>query len=157
VAVTSEVTRSRLDQLYNLILGLIGLQFFLGMWLNLFGNFPKESNSLGGALSFTADPVLIAHIVLGILLGIGALGLLARSWSDPLRTLRWFALGGVLGVVFAAVTGSGFVYSGYSNNVDSFLMAVGFGIALTAYYEGLVRLRADRSVQSREGGSPTPS
>lgn len=152
----SEVTRARLDQLYNLILGLIGLQFFLGIWLNLFGSFPSGSGGLGAALTFTADPVLIVHGALGVVLGVGALGLLARSWSDPLRTLRWFALGGLLGVVFASATGSGFVYSGYSNNVDSFLMAVGFGIALTAYDEGLVRLRADRSLQSRQGGNPTP-
>jgi len=149
--------RARLDQLYNLILGLIGLQFFLGMWLNLFGNFPGGSGGLGATFTFTSDPVLIAHVVLGVLLGIGALGLLARSWSDPLRTLRWFALGGLVGVVFASATGSGFVNSGYSNNVDSFLMAVGFAIALTAYYEGLVRLRADRALQSRQGGNPTPS
>jgi heme A synthase len=151
VATAKVDPRAGLDLRFNVILGLIGLQFFLGMWLNLFGNFPKGSGSLGTAATFTADPVLIAHIVLGVVLVIGAVALLGFSWSDSLRATRWFALVGLLGILFASATGSGFVDSGYSDNVDAFLMAVGFGVALTAYYEGLVRLRADR-LQPIPGG-----
>jgi heme A synthase len=143
-----EESRARLDQFFNLILGLIGLQFFLGMWLNLFGNFPSGSGGLTNAFTFTADPILIAHVTLAVILTSGGILVLAMSWSDRLRTLRWYALGGFFGLIFGSATGSGFVYSGYSNNVDSFLMAVGFAAALTAYYEGLVRLRADRTVES---------
>jgi heme A synthase len=145
-----------MDQLLNGILALIGIQFFLGMWLNLFGNFPTSSGGLASAITFTADPILIAHIVLAVVLTLGALALVARAWSDPMRSLRWFVVAGLLGLIFAAVTGSGFVYTGYSNGIDSFLMAVGFAVALTAYYEGLVRLRADRVTRSLSPMGPSP-
>ncbi len=135
---------------------LIAVQFFLGMWLNLFGIFPGGSAGLGATLTYTADPVLVAHIVLGVILVVGALSLLGLAWWDPLRATRWFAVGGLLGLIFAAATGSGFVYSPYSNDADSFLMAVGFAIALTAYYEGLVRLHADRLLRSPPRLGPTP-
>jgi heme A synthase len=153
----TEESRARLDQLFNVILGLIGIQFFLGMWLNLFGSFPSGSGGLATAFTFSADPILIAHVTLAAILILVALVLLGLSWLDRLRSLRWFGLGGFLGLVFASATGSGFVYSGYSSGVESFLMAVGFAVALTAYYEGLVRLRADRSVESLAVGRTAPS
>jgi heme A synthase len=157
VVTAIEHRRARLDLSLNAILGLIALQFFLGMWLNLFGKFPMGSGGLGSALTFTSDPILIAHIVLAIILGLGSIALVIRSWSDPLRSVRWFSVGGFVGLAFASITGSGFVTTGYSSGVDSFLMAVGFAIALTAYYEGLVRLRADRLVRSQAMTSPMPS
>jgi heme A synthase len=149
VPTPSEQRRARLDRSLNGILALIGVQFFLGMWLNLFGSYPSGSGGLGTALTYTSDPILIAHIVVGVVLGIGALVLVVQAWADPMHSMRWFALGGLVGILFAAATGSGFVSSGYSSGVDSFLMAVGFAIALTAYYEGLVRFRADRAVRAR--------
>jgi heme A synthase len=154
---TPERRRERLDQMLNGLLALIGIQFFLGMWLNLFGSFPTGSGSLGTAVTFTSDPILILHILLGILLVVGAIVLVARSWPDPMRSMRVFSLAGLAGLVFASLAGSGFVYSGYSSGVDSFLMAVGFGVALTAYYEGLVRLRADRVLRDRPTPNPSPA
>jgi heme A synthase len=149
-----EKRRARLDQSIDGILALIGIQFFLGMWLNLFGSFPRGSNTLASAITFRTDPILIAHIVVGIVLGLGSLALVVRAWSEPVRSVRWLTLAGLVGVLFASITGSGFVTSGYTNNFDSFFMSVGFAIAVTAYYEGLVRLRADRLVRSLHSGPP---
>jgi hypothetical protein len=148
--------RAQLDQSLNGILALIGVEFFLGIWLNLFGRFPSGSGGLGTAVTYGVDPILAAHIVVGVILGIGALFLVVRAWSDPMRPMRWFALLGFLGIVFAAASGSGFVLSGYSSGIDSFLMSVGFAVALTAYYEGLVQLRVDRAVRALTARSSAP-
>ena len=144
---TAALVRERLVRGFNGILLVIAVQFFLGMWLNLFGSFPSGSSDLGSALAYTSDPALVAHIVVALVLIIAGVALFLISMRDGLRMLRWFALGGLTSLVFASLTGSGFVYSGYSSGVDSFLMAVGFAGALTSYYEGLVRMR----------GNPIPS
>ena len=142
VTVGSLRRRERLDRAFNGVLALIGVQFLIGMWLNLFGTFPTDGGNLGTALAYTADPLLAVHVVLGILLVLGGLALLIQSFFDPVRMIRWFAIGGFAALIFAALAGSNFVYSGYASDVSSFLMAVGFAGAVTAYYEGLVRLRA---------------
>lgn len=132
--------RQRLDRSLNGILALIGIEFFLGIWLSLFGVFPSNPTLAAGVTDLSA-PVLIAHIVLGLLMGLGALLILLLAARDPYRNMRWFALGGLLGVAIAGISGSAFVGSGYANNDASFAMAVGFAIALTSYYEGLVAIR----------------
>jgi hypothetical protein len=134
--------RRRLDRSFNGILLLIAVEFFLGIWLNLFGSFTGAGSSIPQALSDTGAPVLVAHIVVGVVLLLGAIIALVLSWGDPNRALRWFALGGLLAIVIAGSAGNEFVMASYSNNYASFGMAVGFAAALTAYYEGLIVLRA---------------
>jgi heme A synthase len=134
-------SRPRLVRSLNGILGLIGLEFLIGMWLNLFGTFPASNPTLAAAATDTSSPLLIAHVVIGAFLGLGALVILILSFRDPYRTLRWFALGGLIGVAIAGFAGSAYVGSGYVNNDASYVMAVGFAIALASYYEGLVALR----------------
>lgn len=132
--------RRRLESSLNGILALIGIEFFIGMWLNLFGAFPSIPTLAAAVTDFTA-PLLVAHIVLGLLMGLGAVLVLFLATRDPYGNIRWFALGGLLGVAFAGIAGSAFVTSSYSNNYASYGMAVGFAIALTSYYEGLVAIR----------------
>ena len=149
--------RSRLDRALNGILLGIGVQFFLGMWLNLFGAFPLANSSFGGALTDGSDPILAIHTILGVFLLVGAIAVLVLSFRDHLRMIRWFTLTGLVGMILAGVGGSGFVSTGYSSALSSFLMAVGFAVALTGYYEGLVRLRTYPLPATLPTGSGTPS
>ena len=112
---------------------LVAVQFLLGIWVNLFGSFPSTSDVVT-ALSFTGDPVLTAHYVLAVvllLLSIVIVLVAFRSREAP--AIRWCAVGGFLSILWAYESGIQFILSGFSNNVDSFLMAVGF-IASTVFY-----------------------
>jgi len=133
--------RKRLDRSLNLLLLIVALEFALGIWLNLFGRFPSSS-SYASALSDGSDPILALHIAVGAILFLGSIGLLVQAWRDPYRGLRYFALVGVVAVLVTGLSGSGFILSGYSNNVDSFAMAIGLLVVVTVYYEALVALRS---------------
>ena len=134
--------RRMLDRALNSILVVVAVQFFLGMWVNLFGSFPPNNSTAQAAVSFTGDPALIAHIVFGIMLFVGGLFVLFLSLKDVWRPVRVFALVGVVATVVTGVFGLSFVYSGYGDNVASFAMAIGFAAILTTYYEALVALRS---------------
>jgi hypothetical protein len=150
----AEEVRRRVDRAFNGLLLVIAVQFLLGMWIYLFAP-PSISGTFSAAVTDTTDPALIAHIVVGIILGVGAIATTALSFRDSFRPLRGFALGGLASIVFAGLAGSGFVYSGYSSAGDSFLMAVGFVAAVTFYYEGLVRL--GKAPRAGPGLSPAVS
>src|SRR5579863_3654746 len=134
---------ARLERTLNGVLTVLAVEFFLGIWLNLFGTFPGAG--FGPALTDTADPVLIAHIVVGILMFVNGAVVLGLSFASRTGPLRWFAAAGLFGILLAGASGGDFVSTGYTDNVASFTMAVGFSIALTAYYQQLLRLRTARA------------
>jgi drug/metabolite transporter (DMT)-like permease len=136
------VRRRRLDRALNNILLVVAVQFALGIWLNLFGSFPRGSSSLVSAITDAANPILVAHIVVGILLLLAAISVLVLSRRDPFRRLRALSVAGIVAMVVTGFFGLSFVYSGYSNNVASFAMALGFVAIVTIYYESLVALRS---------------
>jgi heme A synthase len=133
--------RESLDRSLNRFLLVLAAEFAIGMWLNLFGKFPS-GNSYADALTFGRDPVLALHIAVGVFLFLWSLGLLVQAWRDPHRTVRYFALVGTVAILVTGLSGSGFVLSGYSNNVASFAMAMGLLVIVSVYYEALVVLRS---------------
>jgi heme A synthase len=139
--VTAEERRARLDRALNLILIVVAVQFVLGIWVNLYSTFPSGNDAPSAALT-SGHPWLVAHVAVGILLFLGAIGIVAQAWRDPFRPMRGFALGGLVAVLVAGFSGYAFVLSGYSNDAASFVMALGFVAIVTAYYEGLVALRS---------------
>lgn len=150
------VHRKRLDRSLNLLLLLVAAEFAIGMWLNLFGRFPSSS-SYESALSYGADPLLALHIVVGAILFLGSIGLLVQAWRDPYRALRYYALVGTLAILVTGLSGSGFILSGYSNQVDSFAMAIGLLVVVAVYYEALVALRSHPLGGTPGGASATPA
>lgn len=133
--------RERLDRAINGFLLLVALEFILGMWLNLYGLFPS-SNSAAAAITDGTNPALIAHMVVGVLLFVGSIGIVAQARRDPYRPVRVFALAGVIAVLLTGFFGLGFVYSSYANNAYSLGMAIGLLAIVTIYYEALVALRS---------------
>jgi hypothetical protein len=123
----------RLVTLLRVIVVLLSVQFVLGIWVNLFGSFPSTSNVEVAAV-YSDDAVLTGHYVLAIVLVIVALVLVFVSFGKEERKgLRWLALGGLLSILWASASGVQFILSGFSNNVDSFSMALAF-IAATSFY-----------------------
>lgn len=134
--------RQRLDRALNGILLVVAVQFVLGMWVNLFGSFPQADSGALGALLDANDVALSLHVVVGFVMLVGSLFILRLSWRDAWQGIRRFTAVGVVAIVLAIPFGEAFVYTGYSNNGESFAMALAFVAIVTAYYEGLVALRS---------------
>ena len=114
----------------------LGVQFLLGMYVNLF--VPR----------LNWQPVLIAHMVLGIGLVCGAA--VAAASAIVSRDGRRIAVtgAGLAALVLAATGGIRFVFAG-QDNVYSYLMAVGFILAVAVFGTGLGYIeRRDRILRT---------
>jgi len=132
------------------------LQFLVGMWLNLFATFPQLAGSsgnimfgamMGSMMSFMLSggmSVLMVHMMMGLVilaLAVVLLAIFATSFSSEKKTS--FVLLGVAGlgsIIFAGISGLYFMYSGFGNDVYSYLMSVGFILAFMAYFAELLFL-----------------
>ena len=119
------------------MLGLLAVQFLLGMAANLYVQLP--SAGAGMAEMMRSGPLVMIHMMLGMILAAGAL--LAIAIALPYG--RWavgsaaVALGGILVAGFGGLL---FLMGGQSNGA-SYLMAVGFLVAVGGYVAALVKVR----------------
>jgi hypothetical protein len=124
-------------------LGMLIIQFLLGMAVNLFVTIPsnhpgaRPPEYFGGVVTSVSWAVLhgglwlTLHAVWGLVLVLGALGTLVqaiRLASGGRITLAALGLVGVLGAGF-----NGGSFLNYNENFSSMLMAVGFALATSAY------------------------
>jgi len=125
------------------VLVLLVVETGTGMYVNSDVTVPKADH--GGSLSTAIKngPAMLGlHAVIGLLLGLGALGVLvqavlARHWGVvALSAVGLFAL------AFASVSGTSFTSSG--DSADSTAMTVMTGLALVCYAVNLYVLRPDR-------------
>jgi uncharacterized membrane protein YdcZ (DUF606 family) len=122
------------------VLVLIVAEYGIGMYVNLYVTIPKadRGGSLGRAIS--AGPTILSiHAVVGLLLGLGALGVaaqavLARRWG-----VTTMAVVGLFALALASVAGASFTSTG--NAAESMAMAVMTGVALLCYAANLYLLR----------------
>jgi len=122
---------------------LLVVQFLLGMGTNLFVTIPAHhpgsaaSSFWGGAVeslawSFTSGlPVLIAHVVVGLLLILSSIELVVHGLRARRAPALWLAVGGLLGIVAAAINGASFLE--FQLNLNSMLMSAGFALAVGCY------------------------
>jgi hypothetical protein len=113
------------------LLSMLGIQFILGMILNLFIKLPKDSSGLGTAIKHGGGIVLVLHILIAVGLLIGSITLIARAFSSKNRYGIIASITGAIGII-AALT-NGFAFIGSDSDVNSFIMAIGFMLAVTAY------------------------
>ncbi len=130
------------------------LQFLLGMWLTLFATFPQQTVSsgdvfggmMGSMMSFMLSggmPVLMIHMMTGIVmlaLAVIVLAVSVTAYSDKKATGVLLGVAGLGSILLAGISGLYFMYSGFSNDVYSYLMAVGFILAFMAYFAELLFL-----------------
>jgi hypothetical protein len=129
-------------------LTLLVIQFLLGMGTNLFVMIPTHHSGAGAGpflsgivasllWSFSSGlPVLIAHVVLGIVLLLSAIDLVVHAVRSRRAAAIWLTAGGLVGIVMAAINGASFLK--YGLDVNSMLMSAGFAIALLCYVFVLV-------------------
>ncbi|MEM3487702.1 MAG: hypothetical protein QXN78_03445 [Conexivisphaerales archaeon] len=115
---------------------LLLIQYLIGMWINLFAVFPPLSSygfMYGMMQAMFSVPELMIHMMVGILIGIISLIILvlfAVSGDYVLSLLGAFAS---ISILMAGINGLEFVFSGFANNVFSYIMSFGLIFAVMAY------------------------
>lgn len=118
-----------------LVLGVLAVQFLLGMDVNLFVHLPDPGYSvgMGGMMGVMAgSPALMVHMLLGILLAILGLVAVLTAATTGRTGVLVSSVVGALGIVVAGLGGIRFLMYG-QGTVASFVMAVGFLVALLAF------------------------
>jgi hypothetical protein len=124
-----ELTKSknRLSRVASIEVSLLGLEFVLGMVLNLFVPFPSDGSLSGVAVISIA--ILVFHIVVAfVLLGLGFV-LVALSAKSNNRSAILGSVVVMAGVIISFLGGVTFSFGG-EDNLYSFVMAIGFLIAV---------------------------
>jgi len=132
------------------VLALTVLEYGVGMYVNLYVSVPAadRGGDLGSAVA-NGPPVLGAHAATGLLLALGALGVLIQAVLARHRGVIATSALGLLALAFADVTGASYTSGG--NAADSMGMAVLTGAGLLCYAVNLYLLRRP----PYEGGATT--
>jgi hypothetical protein len=137
-ATTAGLARLRRGSLAVLVL--LVVEYAIGMYVNLYVTVPgaDHGGSLGSAIS-NGPASLSVHAVIGLLLGLGALGVAAQSILIRHWGLIAASVIGLLAIIFASVAGTGFTSTGADS--ASMAMSVLTGIAMLCYAADLYLLR----------------
>jgi len=108
------------------------------MWLNLFAVFPQVSTSSFNAMNmmsfmFNYGPIFMLHMMTGFLLVILSFIILVFSLISKNSNLVVFSFIGLLSMILAGISGLLFMFSGFSNNINSYIMSLGFIISIVSY------------------------
>ena len=115
---------------------LLVIQFIIGMWINLFAVFPSFGSSFfmyGMMRVMFSVPELMVHMMTGMLIGLISIMIfviLAIGGDYRLSSLSAIAS---VSILTAGIGGLEFIFSGFSNNVFSFIMSMGFIFTVVAY------------------------
>ncbi len=119
------------------LLSFLAIQYALGMYANLFVEFSKSADIHTRWIYAMGNPFVALHVVIGTGLLLGAVALVVRA--AKLRAAAWKipAYLGLVGILLSWVGGERFV----STQIDifSYLMSLGFLLAVFAYCWGLTR------------------
>ena len=141
MTMTNNQTRTLQIQSTIIIASLV-VQYALGMYANLFVSFPDGIQG-GSAWEFAWQQGIVAtHIVLGILLVIGAIVFIVRAFVYKSATWKAPSVWGLVGIVGAAACGSAFIPS--QSDAYSYAMALFFLISLGAYAWGAMAARREK-------------
>ncbi len=116
------------------MLGLLAVQFLLGIAINLYVQI--SSAGFGMTEMMRSGPLVMVHMMLGMMLALGAMVAVgvALPYGKRAAGCAAAALGGIL---VAGLGGLLFLMDGQSNGA-SYLMAVGFLIAIGGYVAQIV-------------------
>lgn len=128
------------NKFYKESLGMIlilFLEFILGIYTTLFLSFPENSSKSALWKFASSDNILNLHMILGIALVIGAVNYLIRAIIYKQSNQIYSALTATLGVCLATYGEVMFVPS--QKEIYSFIMSIGFVIAIVGYGYGLIK------------------
>jgi hypothetical protein len=140
-AATAGLARVRRGSLAVLVL--VVVEYGIGMYVNLYVAVPRGDHGRSVGSAITNGPAMLSiHVVIGLLLGLGALGVLAQAVI--IRHLGAIAssAAGLFALAFATATGASFTSSGHP--ADSMGMSVLTGVGLLCYAANLYLLPTPR-------------
>ena len=115
---------------------LLIIQFIIGMWINLFAVFPSFGSSFfmyGMMRVMFSVPELMVHMMTGFLIGlISVMIFMILAIGGDYRLSSLSAIASV-SILAAGIGGLEFVFSGFGNDVFSFIMSLGFIFTVVAY------------------------
>lgn len=120
------------------------IQFLLGMYTNLFIAIPRTTmhgrrgglTGMGRMMSAgISDPLFMIHMILGILLALGAIATVIVAIGTKQPPPLIIAIVGLISVLIAGYAGLTFFMNGHHNG-ESYTMALGWVSAFTAYFIG---------------------
>lgn len=123
----------------HVLLGFLIIEYLLGMAASLFVEFPQTHNATMLWQFAKGQFSITAHIVIGLLMVIGAIVLLVRAIIR--KDKKWIiaASVGLFGILVAAFAGERFVST--QQAIYSYSMAVAFIIAFVAYGWGIYKAK----------------
>ena len=123
------------------VLVLLVAEYGIGMYVNLYVTIPRADHDHGLGSAIANGPVTLGiHAVVGLLLGLGAVGVLVQAViARHLGAIVSSAIG-LFALAFASVAGASFTSSG--NTAESMAMSVLTGAGLLCYAANLYLLRA---------------
>ena len=135
-------TAARADRLRRASLAVLVLlvaEYLMGMYVNLYVSVPPADHGggVGGAIS-NGPLTLSLHGAIGLLLGLGALGVLVQAVLARRLAVIVASAAGLIGVALAAAAGASFVSGGRA--ADSMAMSVLTGVGLLCYAANLYLL-----------------
>ncbi len=137
-AATAGLARLRRGSLAVLVL--LVVEYAIGIYVNLYVTVPRADHGGGLGSAIANGPTsLSAHAVIGLLLGLGALGVAAQSILTRHWGLIALSVIGLLSMIFASVAGTGFTSTG--DDSASMAMSVLTGVAVLCYAANLYVLR----------------
>jgi heme A synthase len=138
---TSQISKIKNGlQIYAIItIGLLVIQYALGMVSNLFAQFPQTDQPDQLWAYARSYAPLFAHIVIGILLLVSAVIFVIRAARNKHRGWIESSAAGLIGILIAIYGGTAFVTA--QVDTDSLIMALGFIVAFVAYCWGLYAAR----------------
>jgi hypothetical protein len=148
-----ELTLRRVRQGTLLVLGDLFVQFLLGIWVTLFDtSFPSTQSGILRAAVDGTHPILTAHLVNALVLLFLGLGILSYALETSRSSIVRASTIGLLSIVVALLFGFAFLYTGLSDDVYSYAMAIAFLAAVYSYFV----LLATVPVTPVASGSPGP-
>jgi hypothetical protein len=121
------------------VLVLVVAEYLIGMYVNLFVTIPRadHGHSVGSAIA-NGPAILAAHAVIGLLLGLAALGVLVQAIVARHPGTIAASAAGLFALAFASAAGASFTSSGHP--ADSMAMSVLTGVGLLCYAANLYLL-----------------
>jgi len=123
----------------HVILGILILQYFLGMVANLFVQFPDTNNEKIQWQYAQGQWSVVTHMILGFLLLIGALVLLFRAVRR--KEKNWIIAGSLGLFAILAAVGAGSEFIPTQQDIYSYIMAIAFILAVGAYGWGIYKAK----------------
>ena len=121
------------------VLVLVVAEYLIGMYVNLFVTIPPADHDHSVRTAIANGPAILAtHAVIGLLLGLAALGVLVQAIMARHPGVIAASAVGLFALAFASVARASFTSSGHP--ADSMAMSVFTGVGLLCYAASLYLL-----------------